>query len=183
MRRPEREWNVVISIHGQGFRDACRALGRIAPVERTDFFNVIVMKVRDIPDMLETVRRWIDEEPEAVAPISRLMPVTKTFFFKDAAEFSGKAKEAVAEWIPDLAGKSFHVRIHRRGFKGTFSSPVEERALDEAILAELEKRGSAGRISFEDPDAVIVIETIYHHAGASIWTREDIRRYPFLRPD
>jgi tRNA(Ser,Leu) C12 N-acetylase TAN1 len=72
------------------------------------------------------------------------------------------------------------VRLHRRGFKGVLSTPHEERFLDEALLSAL---GVGGRISFTDPDAVIQIETIGGRAGMSLWTREELRQYPFLGTD
>ena len=40
-----------------------------------------------------------------------------------------------------------------------------------------------GQIGFEDPDAVIDIETVGNRAGISLWTREDLQRFEFLRPD
>jgi hypothetical protein len=70
--------------------------------------------------------------------------------------------------------------LHRRGFKGGLSTPKEERFLDEALLDALEKQGTPGRIDFEDPDAVIQIETVDGRAGMSLWTRDDLRRCGFL---
>jgi len=32
-------------------------------------------------------------------------------------------------------------------------------------------------------DALIVLETVGSWAGLSFWTREDLRRYPFIRTD
>jgi tRNA(Ser,Leu) C12 N-acetylase TAN1 len=79
-----------------------------------------------------------------------------------------------------LAGKSFHVRLHRRGLKGTLSTPREERFLDETLLDALESLGAPSRITFTDPDAILQIETIDGRAGVSLWQREDLQRYPFL---
>ena len=44
--------------------------------------------------------------------------------------------------LPILAGKNFHVRMHRRGFKGRISSHDEERFLDTILLEELGKIGN-----------------------------------------
>ncbi len=57
----------------------------------------------------------------------------------------------------------------------------EERFLDRILLEELGKRGNPGHITFKDPDAIIVLETIGQQAGLSCWTREDLQRYPLLR--
>jgi hypothetical protein len=71
--------------------------------------------------------------------------------------------------------------MHRRGLKEVLSSQHEERLLDEALLASLERAGASGAVRFEDADAVIDVETIGHRAGLAIWTREDLERYPFLK--
>ena len=101
----------------------------------------------------------------------------------DGGEPEAKAREASLTWIPDLAGKSFHVRMYRRGFKGQLSSQSEESFLDGILLDALNKIGKPGRITFENPDAIIALETIDSRAGLSLWTREDLQRYPFLRLD
>jgi hypothetical protein len=54
------------------------------------------------------------------------MPVTRTFDIETPAEFEGKAREAAPTFVPDLAGNAFHVRFHRRGFKG--HSPVSRKS-------------------------------------------------------
>jgi tRNA(Ser,Leu) C12 N-acetylase TAN1 len=75
------------------------------------------------------------------------------------------------------------VRLHRRGFKGRLSTPEEERFLDDALLEALQAAGTPCSLSFDDPDAIIQIETVGNRAGLSLWTREDLARYPFLRVD
>lgn len=86
-------------------------------------------------------------------------------------------------WTSELAGKRFHVRLHRRGFKGRLSSPEEERQLDVALLQALEQAGSPGKVAFDDPDTIVAIETVGNRAGLSLWTREDLRRFPLLGLD
>ncbi len=56
----------------------------------------------------------------------------------------------------------------------------EERFLDTALLESIEQRGAPGRIAFENPDAVIVIETV-GTSRLSFWTREELEKYPFMR--
>ena len=36
-------------------------------------------------------------------------------------------------------------------------------------------------VSYDDPDAIAVVETIGSHAGMSLWFREDLQRFPFLK--
>ena len=85
--------------------------------------------------------------------------------------------------LPKLADKSFHVRMHRRGFKGRISSHDEERFLDKILLEELGKMSKPGHITFEDPDVILVVETVGQQAGLSCWNREDLQHYPLLKLD
>jgi hypothetical protein len=50
-------------------------------------------------------------------------------------------------------------------------------------LEALRATGSPGRIVFDDPDAVVVVEAVGDRAGLSAWGREDLQRYPFLHLD
>ena len=75
------------------------------------------------------------------------------------------------------------MRLHRRGFMGIISTQPEERFLDEVLLDALADAGTPGRIRFADPDRVIQVETVDGRAGMSLWTREDMHRFPFLGVD
>ncbi len=70
-----------------------------------------------------------------------------------------------------------------RGLKGVISTQPEERFLDGALLTALAEAGTPGRISFTDPDRVIQIETVDARAGMSLWTRDELCRFPFLGVD
>ncbi len=111
------------------------------------------------------------------------MPAQEAFDFDSPEDFEAQARKIALHWAPRLAGARFHIRLHRRGFKGRLSSPQEERFLDDALLTALRESGTPGHISFEDPDAIVQIETIDGRAGMSLWRRDDLRRYPFLGAD
>jgi tRNA(Ser,Leu) C12 N-acetylase TAN1 len=142
-----KDWNVVVSIYQYGFRRALRALEALAPVARTRYHNVLIMRVEDPIALLATI------------------------------------ESSVLEWLPRLAGRTFHVRLHRRGSRRALRSPDVERGLDDALLEGLRNAGTPGTLSFSDPDAVIVIDTIDDRVGISLWTREDLARHRLLRPD
>ena len=61
------------------------------------------------------------------------------------------------------------------------SSLEEEKRLDEFLLELTKEGGNPGHITFEDPDVLIAVETVAHRAGLSLWTHEDLQRYPFVR--
>ncbi len=174
-------WNVLVNVQEHGFSQAYLLLQELGSVYMSDFENVLLMKVSNIPNFLEALKALLSDDSSLPKLLSLVVPVTSTFSFQSPVEFETKAKEAVLRWLPTLAGKSFYVRMHRRGFKGLISSHHEEGFLDQIILKELGKMGNPGHIALEDPDAIIVVETVGQQAGLSCWTREDLQRYPLLK--
>ena len=173
-------WNVVVTVRDRRLGTAKRLLSRFGYADRSGFFNVLVMRVDDGRAMLEKLQA----EPKGDGGIlSRVVPTPCTFDFASPEEFGTKAWSAIEGFVPELKGRSFHVRVHRRGSKGRLSSQNEERRLDQALLEALARAGTPGRVEFVDPDAIVVVEVVGPRAGASLWTREDLRRYPLLRLD
>jgi tRNA(Ser,Leu) C12 N-acetylase TAN1 len=177
------DWNVVVNIYQDGFRRARRALKALGPVEPTHYHNVLAMKIDDPVTLLEAIEREVAASPALYDAISRVAPAQRAFDFQSAEAFAESAKAVMVEWSPRLAGRSFHVRLHRRGGKHELHSPEAERLLDDAVLEETKRLGAPARISFEDPDAVIMIDTVDHRAGLALWTREDLARHRLLKPD
>lgn len=178
-----KDWNVIVTVFEGQFREARKLLKEFGEVAPTDFHDVLVLRADDparLPDMLA---ERASREPSVTDIVARVIPVSFTFLFNDAVEFRDHAREAVLRLAPRLAGQRFHVRIHRRGFKHRISSQEEEQHLDGIILDALAAAGAPGSITFEDPDAIVSIESVGQRAGVSLWTREDLRRYPFLRLD
>lgn len=178
-----RDWNVVVTVNEDGYRRVRRMLAPYGTVAPTDYYNVLVMRVADPAAMMEDLAGRIEESPGLMNDLSRVVPAREAFTFQSAEEFEERARAIMLQWVPELAGARFYVRLHRRGFRGRLSSPEEERFLDEAILDRLEQLNTPGRIDFGDPDAVIDIETVGNRAGLSLWTRDDLRRFPFLHVD
>jgi tRNA(Ser,Leu) C12 N-acetylase TAN1 len=177
------DWNLIVTVYQQGFRRALSALQDIGPTERSPYHNVLVMKVDDPMRVLEAVERVTEERPALYDAIARVAPAARTFEFQSTDDFEDNAKAVMLEWLPDLTGRSFHARVHRRGSKLDLRTPDAERLFNDAIVAATTKAGAPARISFTDPDAVVVIDTIDARAGLSMWTREDLARHRLLRPD
>ncbi len=177
------EWNAVINVNERGLKDAFAVLGRFGFLKKTGFRNVLLMNARDVRSMLAELRELQRNDPVSLSFLSRLIPATHIFSFQSPGEFEEKARETVTMWVSRLAGKRFHVRMRRRGFKGKLSSLDEERFLDIFLLECLEKAGTPGHITFDDPDEIIAVETVAAWAGLSIWSREEMLEYPFIRLD
>lgn len=178
-----RDWNVVISIYQYGFKRAVRALQELGRVDRSPYHNVLVMAADDPFALLAAIEQKTERDPALYDAISRVAPALRCFEFHSAEEFRQAATSIVMEWLPRLHGKSFHVRLHRRGLKHDLRSPEIERFLDEALLAALAQAGAPGCVSFSDPDMVIAIDTIDERAGVALWSRDDIAQHRLLRPD
>jgi tRNA(Ser,Leu) C12 N-acetylase TAN1 len=176
-------WNVVVTVREQAFSRAMKLLQPFGQVHRTEFFNVLVLEVPDTEQFVQQLRQLAATDASISDILARVVPATRTLTFQSPEEFENKARQIVSEWLPALAAKSFHVRMHRRGFKGRLSSQHEEGFLDHYLLTSLEEQHVPGRISFEDPDFIVSVETVGQRAGLSCWSREDRARYPFLGLD
>lgn len=177
------DWNSVASVRGREFSRAVRFLEQWGTVGRTDYYNVVVLRVGDPLGFLEGLRARIEERPGIRDFLARLVPVLHAFPYRDREEFEREAEQVALGWAAELAGRAFHVRMHRRGFRSRLSSQEEEQRLSEVVMAELEKRGAPGRIDFESPDAILAVETVGPRAGLSLWSRAQLDRYPILGLD
>jgi tRNA(Ser,Leu) C12 N-acetylase TAN1 len=180
---PEEGWNVVVTLSEPTFRQARKLLARWGDLRRTEFHYVLVMTVSDPAAFLAEFGAAVQEAPGILNDVSHVIPFERTFTFDDTVEFEQKARDIVLGWTSRLSGRSFHVRLHRRGLKEMISTPAEERLLDDALLEALAATGAPGGIAFDDPDCVVLIETVGQRAGVALWTREDMTRYPFLGVD
>jgi tRNA(Ser,Leu) C12 N-acetylase TAN1 len=175
--------DIIVSVHPHGFKHACRTLGQFGKIAETGYFNVLMLEAHAPDAFLERLRELVGHVPELLDVISRAIPLHAAFAFETAEELEANARDTVLGWKDRLDGKSFHVRVHRRGLRGRINSKDMEERLDTALLGALVEAGAAGRLAFTDPDVVIDMETLGNQAGLSIWTREDLQRYPFLRVD
>jgi tRNA(Ser,Leu) C12 N-acetylase TAN1 len=177
------EWNIVVSVYQDGYRRARHALQKLGPVEHSPYHNVLLMSVADPMVLLAAVEQKTEENPGLYDAIARVAPAIRSFGFRSAEDFRQKAKATLGEWSPRLAGRSFHVRLHRRGDRRELPTPDIEKFLDDAVLAVTAAAGSPARISFTDPDVVIAVDTVDDRAGIGLWTRDDLVRHRLLRPD
>lgn len=176
------DWNVVVSLYQEGYRRALKALRELAPTEHSPYHNVLLMRADDPMVLIAAIERRTEENPALYDAISRVAPASRSFDFRSAEEFMEKAKLIVGEWSASLAGRTFHVRLHRRGATLDVGTQDAERLLDDTVLAATAKAGTPGKVSFTDPDAVIAIDTVDERAGLALWTREDLARHRLLRP-
>jgi tRNA(Ser,Leu) C12 N-acetylase TAN1 len=178
-----RDWNVVVSVYQEGFRRVLRTLRDLGPTERSPYYNVLVMQADDPIALLAVIEKKTEESTALYDAISRVAPATRSFEFHSAKDFVEKVKSIIYEWSASLAGRTFHVRLHRRGAKYDLGTQDAEHLFDDLALDATAKAGMPGKILFTDPDAVIAIDTVDDRAGLALWTREDLARHRLLRPD
>ncbi|HET6951316.1 MAG TPA: hypothetical protein VFI47_13120 [Acidimicrobiales bacterium] len=176
-------WNVVVTVRDEGYTRTRSVLQRVAPVIDTNLYNVLLMRIDDISAFLSSVDRLLADDPRLARDVSRILPLTHTFEVQDIAQLERQFGDAAAEWLDRLAGRSFHVRLHARGWGKEISRLAEERTLDSVLLNALDARGTPGTLEFDDPDLVIDVEVVGQRAGMALWTRDDLERHPFLRVD
>ena len=178
-----KDWNVVFTVYQDEFRRALRALKEFGSVERSPYHNVLVMRVEDPTALLAAIEERTEKNTALYDAISRVAPAMRTVEFHSVEEFREKLKSILLEWLPRLAGRSFHVRLHRRGDRYDLQTPAAEHLFDDLLLDATAAAGTPSKVSFTDPDVVIAIDTVDGRAGVGLWTREDLARHRLLRPD
>lgn len=178
-----RNWNVVVTVREPRFAQAWHLLAPYGVLHKTEFYNVLTLQVSDTAAFLQDLHRQLRQQPELGESVARVVPVSTRFEFQSPAAFEEQAKAALVPWVERLAGQRFHVRMHRRGFKGRLSSQTEERFLDGFLLQCLAERGATAMVDFDDPDMIIAVETVGQQAGLSLWSREALARYPLVKLD
>jgi tRNA(Ser,Leu) C12 N-acetylase TAN1 len=173
-------WNLIVTTAEGKYTQALGFLARFGVVKPTSYYNVVMMYIPDVPELMEVLAREWESQGGRLLLLQRVVPMSHTFNFRDQQVFGLRAAEVVSTWTDQLSGKTFHVSMHRRGFKDQLRSEEEERLLNAAIVDATERAGSPAAVNFDDPDAVIAVETIGNQAGMSLWFREDLQRYPFL---
>ena len=174
-------WNAIVTVHDREWRTARRLLSRLGSVAPTDFHNVLVMQVEDPERLIEQLALWVEREPGLLNTLAHVFVAQVNFSFDDEDAFESQARDALAERLGELAGRSFYLRVYRRGFKGRHSSHDLERRFGAFVLETLEAAGQFGDVDFVDPDVVVLIETVGRRAGIWFCSRQDRRRLPFRR--
>jgi tRNA(Ser,Leu) C12 N-acetylase TAN1 len=175
-----RRWNVVVTSREGVRRRLRRALAGLVRLERSGFRGVFVARVDDPQALLAAVEELRAARPALDQWLGKIIPVERTFAV-DPATFAARLQQEGAHFVDRLAGRSFHVRIERRGHKGAINSHTCEQALGAFLWAALEQRGARPLVEFDDPDAVLVVEVVGDTAGMGLVTRELRTRFPFVR--
>jgi tRNA(Ser,Leu) C12 N-acetylase TAN1 len=98
------------------------------------------MQVLDPAAFLQAFAQRAAHDPRLLRSIARLAPLEHTFDFSSRETFEEKAMQAVLRFADRLGGgRTFYVRVRRRGHKGEISGHAEDVILGTALLNELNR--------------------------------------------
>lgn len=175
-------WNVVVTARSGHRRKLRRGLAPLLRLQRSGYRNVLTGLHEDPPMFLESLTVLLAEKPHLEATISRLMTVERSFSV-DAPSFEQQLATEIEPFLERIAGRSYHVRLERRGHKGRIHSKNCEVSLGSHIYERLAGQGFHPVVTFDDPDVIVVVEIIDDRAGIRLLTREDRTKFPLLKTD
>lgn len=175
-----RDWNVLATAL-EGQRDVLRAVLRgFGRFGGSGYRNILIGSVPDHAVFLDQVRAALATDRRLALALARALPIERTVRF-DAADPAGTLIEAASALADRIGSGSFYVRVERRGLKGQLHSAAVERDLGERLWRLLEERGHTPRVTFRDPDHVLIVETLGEEAGLALLPRTLRQAYPFAR--
>lgn len=172
-------WNLVATArHGMGAA-ALADLAHLGRFRHTSYPGVLLGTVASKDAAGFLAETWA-REPQVFRNLHRVTPVEATAAFEgdDVTETLCLALEREAERV---YGLGFHVRARLRGLKGRVEGQAVERAIGGFLSQRsLEARAEA-RVTFDDPDVVVVVEVIGKNVGYALLDRTALS-IPLVRP-
>jgi tRNA(Ser,Leu) C12 N-acetylase TAN1 len=173
------DWNLVVTAHGGRRHDVVRALRPIVVLRRAGYSEVLVGRTDDLDGCLTAIAARLEADPLLATEIfARAVPVDRTFAL--AADVDAQLAAEIATCADALVGKTFHVRVERRGHRRHLMSNQLERLLGGTLVEALKARGASPEVTFDDPDVIVAVELIGVAAGIGLVSRRH-RQHPFVR--
>lgn len=174
------EWN-VLATSVEGARPVLMAgLRRLGVFRGAGYRNVAVGRVEDVPAFLDAWRDAMASDPILAAAVGRVLPIVRTFRL-DQADPTAMLLSVVEPLAEAIDGRSFYVRFERRGLRGVLDSSEVERLLGAALWRRIEAAGHTPRVTFDDADVVVAVETLGDRGGVALLDRAVRAAYPFVR--
>lgn len=181
-RRDDEDWNVLaICTRGETGK-ALALLGGVGRFRTGGYPQVLIGQVArpgGKADLMAGLEGLADGGEHCAGVLDRLVPV------EDAVSFArDDVTETLCERFEPLAarlcGRTFYVRAHLRGLKGRIEHPAVERALGDFLSEFAARAGEPPKVSFRDPDVVVVVEVVGRRVGYAFLGR-DQRSLPLVR--
>lgn len=168
--------NILVTAHRGLGKSLIKELKDLGNFRETDFRDVLLGEVDDLTKFLE------ETDKRTSFLLSRIVPIEKSFYFSPEKALE-VFKSEVKPFLDRIKGsETFCVRVERRGMKGIISSRDIEREVGTFIQALIEERnGIRPRVNLEDPDKMIIFETLGNWCGIGLISKEMRKRYFYLR--
>jgi tRNA(Ser,Leu) C12 N-acetylase TAN1 len=174
-------WNLLVtSLEGQR-EPLLAALRPLVRLRRGGFPNVLVATVDDPIAFVAALGAAYAESPVVRASLGKAIPIARTLRLADPDAFADEVGAALEALADRLAGRTFFVRIFRRGFRGRIDSTRLEGELGARLVAALTARGEQPRVRFDDADVALVVETLRDEVGIAVLDRALRAAHPFVR--
>ncbi len=175
-----KEWNILATAAREQERYLLRFLNDYGEFKGSGFRDVVLGRVEETDAFLRALENLREENPIKLNPLSQIVPLEKTFHF-DLSDFKDKLKEMLSSYVDRIENKKFYLRVKRRGHKGEISSLEVEKEVADFIMGSLEKSGKKAQVSFNDPDCILIVETIGNWAGVGFITKEMKQKYSLIK--
>jgi len=173
-------WNVLVATHWGQEKKSLRFLSQHGEFKSSGFKDVLQGHVEDVNLFLDKLELMRQENSSRIRSLSQIVPLERTFYF-ELPDFMDKLNETLSSYAEKVGDKKFYVRVKRRGHKGEISSQEIEKEIAGVVIENIEKAGKQAHVSFDDPDVIIVVETIANWAGVTSITREMKEKYALLK--
>jgi len=175
-RRDDEDWNALaIATRGETGK-ALSLLGEVGRFRTGGYPQVLIGTVaRPGGRLLDGIDALAAGGERTEGVVDRLVPV------EDAVSFPGDdVTETLCERLeplaPRLCGRTYYVRTHLRGMKGRIEHPAVERALGDFLWEFAARAGEPPKVTFRDPDVVVIVEVVGRRAGYAFLGREERAR-------
>jgi len=175
-----KEWNILVTATREQERYLLRFLNEYGEFKGSGFRDVVLGRVDEIDAFLRALENLREENPIKLNPLSQIVPLEKTFHF-DLSDFKEKLKEILSSYVDRIENKKFYLRVKRRGHKGEISSLEVEKNVADFIMDVLEKSNKKAQVSFNDPDCILIVETIGNWAGVGFITKEMKEKHSLIK--
>jgi tRNA(Ser,Leu) C12 N-acetylase TAN1 len=165
----------------EGQRDLLRlALKRLGRFRGSGFRNIVLGEVPDPIAFLPIVAEAFASDRHLQMSLGKLIPMDLVVRFQvpDAVDTLAAAAEP---FLDRLGSGTFFVRMERRGLRHELHASDTEQAVGERLVTALRARGHAPRVRFDDPDHVVIIESVGEEAGLALVPRAVRSAFPFVR--
>jgi len=178
---PTATWNLLAtSLEGQR-ESLLYALRSLAKFRRGGFPNVLIAKVDEPRAFLERLQEAHDRVQAIRGGLGKAIPMERTVRFGGPDTFLDDVTTALEPLLDRIAGRTFFVRVFRRGFRGMIDSTSAEGEIGARLVALLQARGEQPKVTFRDADVAVSIETVRDELGIALLDRDLRAAHPFVR--